>query len=167
VNSKALILLTAAFATAISGCSAASDLDLSKFADDPCRLLSTAELNTQDDFKEPKLNETPTGPSCIWDPKDSKRPAYVVTLSTKESLESLKEKAKSGRTFRETTVAGLPAFVSNTGDGKGTCDTTFRASSEEAVEVRITSHFTGNPEYKIACDISEKVAGLVVAKLKG
>lgn len=167
MKTTALILLTtAAFATVVSGCSS-SDLDLSKFADDPCRLLSTDELNTQDDFKDPELNETPTGPSCIWDPKDSKRPAYVVTLSTKKSLDSLKEKAKSLRTFRETTVAGLPAFISASTDGKGTCDTTFRASSEEAVEVRITSYFTGNPEYKIACDISEKIAGLVVEKLKG
>lgn len=162
---NALILLTTA--AVVSGCSTTSDLDLSKFADDPCRLFTSAELNSQDEFKAPELNDTSQGPSCVWDPKDSKRPAYVVTMSTKKTFEALKEKARKGKTFRETTVGGHPAFISDSANGKGTCDATVATSGGDAVEVRITSYFTGNPEYPIACDISEKLAGRVVEKLKG
>jgi hypothetical protein len=163
VKLKALILLTTA--AVVSGCSS-SDLDLSKFVDDPCRLFTSNELNSQDEFNDPELNDTSQGPSCVWDPKDSKRPAYVVTMSTRKTFEALKEQARKGKTFRETTVAGHPAFISDSANGKGTCDATISASGGDAVEVRITSHFPGNPEYPITCDLSEKLAGRVVEKLK-
>lgn len=177
MNHKALSLLTAvAFATVVSGCSAEvagqanapaeSGLDLSKFADDPCRLFTGEELNSQDEFNAPKLKDTSQGPSCFWDPKAMTRPAYLITFSTKETFEALKKKARKGETFRETMVAGHPAFVSNIGDGQGTCDTTISASGGDAVEVRITTNFRAEPEYPIACDLSEKLAGRVVEKLK-
>lgn len=161
---NALILLTTA--AVVSGCSTSSDLDLSKFVDDPCRLFTSNELNSEDEFHNPKLKDTSQGPSCLWDPKAMKRPAYIVTLSTRKTFEALKEKARKGKTFRETTVAGYPAFVSDSADGQGTCDTTISASGGDAVEVRITTNFRAEPEYPIACDLSEKLAGRVVEKLK-
>lgn len=183
MNTKALILLTTA-AIAVSGCSpelpAASppavettsphvaSLDLGKFAADPCQLLTIDQLNTKDDFNAPKPYEGPLGPTCIWETKDSKRPNYKVALTTKgKTLASLKEKAKSHKTFRETTVAGRPAFTSDFGDGKGTCTTTVGTSSQDAVVVSMGSEFPSNPEYPIACDISERVAAIVIEKLKG
>lgn len=161
---NALILLTTA--AVVSGCSTSSDLDLSKFADDPCRLFTGKELNAADEFNAPKLKDTSQGPHCFWGTKAMTRPGYSVTFSTKETFEELKEKAKKGETFRETTVAGYPAFVSHVGDGQGTCDTTIAASGEAAVEVRISTNFLAEPEYPIACELSEKLAGRVVEKLK-
>lgn len=175
MTAKALILL-AAFVTAVSGCSSeipgqatttSDGLDLSKFVDDPCRLFTGNELNSEDEFKTPKLKDNSQGPSCFWDPVAMTRPAYIITFSTKKTFEALEEKARKGKTFRETTVAGYPAFVSNIGDGQGTCDTTVSASGGAAVEVRITTNFRAEPEYPIACDLSEKLAGRVVEKLKG
>ncbi|MCP2247961.1 DUF3558 domain-containing protein [Lentzea aerocolonigenes] len=161
---NALILLTTA--AVVSGCSTSSDLDLSKFVDDPCRLFTGNELNPADEFHDPKLKDTSQGPHCFWGPKAMTRPGYSVTLSTKKTFEELKEKARKGQTFRETTVAGYPAFVSNVGDGQGTCDTTVAASDGAAVEVQITTNFRAEPEYPIACELSEKLAGRVVEKLK-
>jgi len=164
VKLNALILLTTA--AVVSGCSTSSDLDLSKFVDDPCRLFTGNELNSKDEFHDPKLKDTWQGPSCFWGPKAVKRPAYMITLSTKKTFDALKEQAGKGKTFRETTVAGYPAFVSDAGDGQGTCDTTISASDGAAVEVRITTNFKAEPEYPIACELSEKLAGRVVEKLK-
>jgi hypothetical protein len=188
LKSTALILLTtAAFATSVSGCStkdpgqaraelsatdaaapgaSGSDIDLSKFAKDPCQLLTIDQLNAPDKI-ETEVYDGPLGPTCIWSTKDLKRPGYKVALSTKRPLEVLKEKSKDDKTFRETTVAGRPAFVHDFGDGKGTCATTVSTSDKDAVVVSMGSEFRGNPEYEIACDISEKLAGLVVEKLKG
>jgi len=189
LKSTALILLTtAAFATAVSGCStkdpgqatagfsatdaaapgaSGSDIDLSKFANDPCQLLTIDQLNTRDEFKAPEVYDGPLGPTCIWDTKDIKRPSYKVALSMRRTMEVLKDKSKDDKTLRETTVAGRPAFVHDPGDGKGTCATTVSTSDKDAVVVSMGSEFSGNPEYQIACDISEKLAGLVVDKLKG
>lgn len=181
MNTKALILLTTA-AIAVSGCSTeipvatppaiettsphVAGIDLSKFAADPCQLLTIAQLNAQDEFNAPEPYEGPLGPTCIWETKDSKRPNYKVALTTKgRTLESLKEKAKDHKTFRETTVAGRPAFTSDFSDGKGTCTTTVSTSKQDAVVVSMGSEFSGNPEYLIACDISEKVAAIVIEKL--
>lgn len=177
---QALILLTAAaLATACStkdpgqatagfsttDAAATTDIDLSRFAADPCQLLTIEQLNTPDDLKA-EVYDGPLGPTCLWGTEDLKRPGYKVALSTSRTLAVLKEKSKDDKTFRETTVAGRPAFVHDFGDGRGTCATTVGTSDKDAVVVSIGSEFSGNPEYLIACDISEKLAGLVVEKMK-
>lgn len=195
MKSTTLILLTtAAFAAAVSGCStkdpgrattespttettspsssrraSGPDLDISKFASRTCDLLTADQLARLGTFDHPETDDDAFGPGCRWGAKEVlKGAAYTVTLSTKgNTLESMMANARTEPVFRETTVAGYPAFSSDGTNGKGNCGTYVRTSSKDAVVVQISIENKDAPEYKDSCGATEKVAALVVENLKG
>lgn len=144
------------------------DLDLNKFASNPCDLLKADQLAQLGTFKAPTTRDAPLGPSCRWNPQNIKGATYSVTLSTKgNTFESMMENAKAGPVFKETVVAGYPAYNSDITNGKGNCATTVRTSGKDAVAVAIALENEDAPEYKDSCSFAEKAAALVVQNLKG
>lgn len=145
------------------------DLDLSKFAGDPCKLLKSDQLAQLGDFDPAKQRSNSLGPGCTWDPKDvTKGASYEITLSTKgNNLESMMKNAKTEPVFKETTVAGYPAFSSDGTNGKGNCGTYVGTSDKEAIVVQISLEDKTAPEYQDSCSATEKVAALVIQNLKG
>lgn len=188
------LLTTAAFVTAVSGCStkdpgnattespttettspstskraSGPDLDLSKFTSDPCQLLNTGQLAQLGSFKAPEKWDAPLGPGCRWNAKEvTKGAAYAVALSTKgNTLESMIASGRTEPVFREATVAGYPAFSSDGTNGKGNCSTYVGTSTKNAIVVQMAVENKDTPEYKDSCGATEKVAALVVENLKG
>ncbi|MET8756302.1 DUF3558 domain-containing protein [Lentzea sp. NPDC004782] len=145
------------------------DLDLSKFTSRPCDLLTAAQLAQLGTFDPPTSGHQELGPGCRWEAKEVlKGAAYSVTLSTEgNTLESMREASKAEPVFRETTVAGYPAFSKDGTTGKGNCGTAVKTSSKEAIYVQISTLNKETPEYKDSCRATEKVAALVVQNLKG
>jgi hypothetical protein len=195
LKSTVLILLTtAAFVTAVSGCStnhpgrattapattettspsvskqaSGPDLDLSKFTSDPCQLLKADQLAQLGSFKTPQKWDAPLGPGCRWNAEEvTKGAAYAVALSTKgNTLESMIASGRSEPVFREATVAGYPAFSSDGTNGKGNCSTYVGTSSKDAIVIQMASENKDAPEYQDSCGATEKVAALVIGNLKG
>ncbi|GAA3650781.1 hypothetical protein GCM10022267_41380 [Lentzea roselyniae] len=143
------------------------DLDLSKFTNEPCALLTPAQVAGLGTLKTPEPRQAPLGPQCRWDPQKVTKPAYSVTLATKgQTMESLREKFKDATKYRETVVSGYPAFSYDAGDGKGMCNTVVDSSHKDAIVVNVIGEFTKAAENTDYCDVAEMVAASVVANVK-
>lgn len=172
---SAQVLLAAVTLATVAGCStevrgtatALPDLDLSKFTDRPCALLTPAQVAGLGTLKAPEPRQAPLGPQCRWNPQNVAKSGYSVTLATKgDTLESLRETFKDATKYRETVVSGYPAFSYDGGDGKGVCSTVVGSSSKDAIVVNVIGEFTKAAENTDYCNVTEMVAASVVANVK-
>lgn len=170
-----ILLVSTTLATLVSGCSAEvpghakalPDLDVSKFTDKPCSLLTPSQLAQLGDFANPVPRQEPDKSACELNPHNVGRAGYLVTLRTKGiSFESARDNMKGSPEYRETDIAGYPAFSYSGSDTKGICTTSVRPSDKGALQVTVVGEPEFSPELEDSCGATEKAAALVVTNLK-
>ncbi|MET9630011.1 DUF3558 domain-containing protein [Lentzea sp. NPDC006480] len=143
------------------------NLDLTAFMDTPCAVLTPAQLTRLGDFEPPVPEQTDRGSRCSFNQKNVVMPGYSVGLNTKGiSFEASKDNMKTTKVFRETDVAGYPAFGYDALGGTGVCSTVVRASAKATVIVTVVGDTTVSPELKDCFSVTEMVAMVVVTNLK-
>jgi Protein of unknown function (DUF3558) len=146
------------------------ELDIAKYASAPCTILTSAQQAELTTFRESEAAEVGTGPNCTYRGKDVlENSTFVVNFMTKAGKfeDSLEESSKKFPVFRETEVAGLPAFSFDSADGKRDCNTSFRTSDKDYILVQGSMAKNdklndGNP-----CATTERVAATIVGNLRG
>jgi len=145
------------------------DLDLSKFASNPCGALTADQLAPLGSFKAPEPGTGTFGPNCWWKAtKVLEGAGYKVTMVTNgTTIDTFIDTNKSLQVFKETTVGGLKAASWDQTNASANCSTAVGTSSKGAILVQMNIENTNAPESKDTCAASEKVAALVVQNLKG
>ncbi|XVV07828.1 DUF3558 domain-containing protein [Actinosynnema sp. CA-248983] len=145
-------------------------LSLEKFTDDPCKILTPAQLSTLGGTFDPAEREdSPNGPGCVWIGTDVlKDSTYRVVLAVNgATLETYRENSKSLKVFREATVAGYPAVSYDTASGTKDCTTVIGSSDKDAVVVQANIAPNDKANAGKPCDASEKLGATVIGILKG
>lgn len=146
---------------------AAGGLDLSKYAANPCDLLTSAQVAGLGTMDAPEPGKTGGAPSCVVNPKDLTKGARYTIVLPDETFAKAVRFAESSSVKEETTVGGLEAFThSPVAGGKGRCTTIVAASVETTFQVVVSVTNSALPEAAGACARSQEVAGLVVETAK-
>ncbi|WP_045311459.1 DUF3558 family protein [Lentzea aerocolonigenes] len=168
------LLVSATLATLVSGCSTAvaghakplPDLDVSRFTDKPCSLITPSQLNQLGDFETPVPQQEPGKSMCKLNPRRVFKPGYSLSVRQDSLFESGRENTKGAPVYRETEVAGYPAFSYSGSDIGGVCSTVVRSSSRSSIQVTVVGEPEVSPELADACSATEKTAAVVVTNLK-
>ncbi|WP_246445667.1 DUF3558 domain-containing protein [Saccharothrix violaceirubra] len=149
--------------------STGDDLDIAKFADKPCELVTPEQLASLGKLRPAKPESDPFGVKCVWpgnDPRDDT--SYIVTLLSKGgTFEVRRDNAKDLPVFAEVTVGGRDAFSYDTTDGKSSCSTGVKVSAEHLIMAQSTLGRQDAANAGKPCQASEKLAAIVVSNLKG
>ncbi|ACU36131.1 DUF3558 domain-containing protein [Actinosynnema pretiosum subsp. pretiosum] len=147
---------------------AAGGIDLSKYAANPCGLLTAAQVAGLGTMDAPEPGKTGGSPSCVFNPKDVTKGARYTVVLPDETFAKAVRFAESSSVKEETTVGGLEAFThSPIAGGKGRCTTIVAASAETTFQVLVGVTNSALPEAAAACEKSQEVAALVVETAKG
>ncbi|GAA2676840.1 MULTISPECIES: DUF3558 domain-containing protein [Actinosynnema] len=143
-------------------------LDLSKYEANPCGLLTSAQVAGLAALDDPEPGNTGGSPSCVWNPVDLTKGARYTVVLPEETFAKAVRFAESSSVKEEAVVGGLEAFThSPVAGGKGRCTTIVAASAETTFQVMVSVTNGSLPEAAAACEVSRKVAALVVETVKG
>ncbi|MGO1049179.1 DUF3558 domain-containing protein [Crossiella sp. CA198] len=146
------------------------DLDTSRFAANPCGLLTTDQAKQVAGGVRGDLRESPLGPSCRW--LASSTPVknhFSVTVNNQlGGLAQLYARKSDFKVWQPAQVAGQPAVIAMDADvrDKGVCVLEIGTAQQTtvAIDVRLS---LGAPDYANACRSATGIGEMVIATLKG
>ena len=165
-------------ATAGSGANPASDapqvaspLDVSSYVQNPCQLLTVAQLQTIGftSSTAPSTDDSnPNDHQCAWD--DDNTSAHIGAVwqgAFTNGIADLYAKKSELKYFQPVQIGGYPAVVGSESDDRadGTCVVNVGPTNTNEYFIRYSA--PNEPQKSRACDIAQKVAGLTIDTLKG
>jgi len=142
------------------------ELDLSKFG--VCDLLKADQLAEHDVTEPGKAEDTSTGQTCDWRPKDRVLgTSFSATiLEGTDGIEGFYRNRLAE--FEEIKVADYPAFNGSSTDlESGSCTTGVGVAKGEGFVVQVNVNDVKAPEYTKPCSVSSAIAETIVENLKG
>ncbi|MBP2334074.1 hypothetical protein JOF41_000252 [Saccharothrix coeruleofusca] len=144
-------------------------LDISKYFDVPCDVLKADQVSALGKFRELETGTSASGPSCTYEGSDVlKDSTYeIIFVNDGSTYEEIVDNSKSDPTFSQSDVSGVPIMSSDAIDGLRSCTTAIRTSGKDAIMIQISTAGQDDPNYGKACEATERMAGTVIANLKG
>ncbi|OKI33220.1 hypothetical protein A6A25_05335 [Saccharothrix sp. CB00851] len=142
------------------------ELDLSSFS--VCDLLKADQLAELDVAEPGKAEDTSTGPTCAWRPKDRVLgTSFSATiLEGTDGIEGFYRNRLAE--FEAIEIANYPAFNGSGTDLKsGSCTTGVGVAEGQGFVVQVNVNDEKLPEYTKPCSVSGDIAETIVGNLKG
>ncbi len=150
------------------------ELDLASYESRVCDLLTPAQLAPFAIHGTGKAKDGPAGPACTWNPPDTSAGARIdlaILSKAQNGWEGIYERRGSFAFFEEVgDINGYPAVhrdVDGDQSAEGVCFTAVGARADLVFDVVAHVNVRSSPEYKDACSVSDRVAGLVIDTLRG
>ncbi|MCO1578796.1 DUF3558 domain-containing protein [Crossiella sp. SN42] len=145
------------------------DLDTSRFAADPCGMLTTEQVKQVGAGVRGVPEENPLGPSCVWNGKDSAaRNTFAVTVNNQIGLADMYARKSSFRVWEPAKVGDRPAVIAMDDDVRsmGHCRLDIATAQKTMVNIdvrlSVAASDRGNP-----CPRATTIGEMVLATLKG
>jgi Protein of unknown function (DUF3558) len=152
----------------------APELHLASYESRVCELLTSAQLAQLDIRGRGKPSDGASGPACKWNPPDSSVGARIdlaILSKAQGGWDGVYDRRRSFAFFEEAgVIKGYPAVhrdVDGDHTDQGICATTVGVRRDLVFDVGVFVNGRESPEYKKACSVSDRVAGLVIDTLRG
>jgi hypothetical protein len=159
---------SAASSTKLNAPQVSNPLDVTKFEQNPCGVLSQAQALQVANLTTTRVVADPTGPICRW--LDDNRNSIAFSFARGAGLSDAYEyqDSQSGYFKVAPNIAGYPAVFSGTTDdrSKGGCQIITGVKNDEVMTV-FSSLGVSSPYYSDPCSLAQKAAGAAIATLKG
>lgn len=145
------------------------DLDTSRFAADPCGLLTAEQAKGPVGGVRGVRRESQLGPSCRWDATNTAaRNNLVVTVNNQIGIADLYARKSIFKVWEPVQIGGYPAVIAIDDDvrDKGLCVLEMGTAQKAMVTVEVQLS-PGVADYANPCPRARTIGELVVATLKG
>lgn len=147
--------------------SPAVKLNIAKFKDKPCDILTAAQVTQLGNTKAPTTRQAALGMACEWSGKDIlEDSAYEVSTATEQSFETMRGNASKSAVFSEKTIQGVRTFSADTTDGTRACATYGEAGKTGVLIVHVDVARSKVATQK-PCAEAERVAAMAIENLRG
>ncbi|WP_308202855.1 DUF3558 domain-containing protein [Crossiella sp. SN42] len=145
------------------------DLDTSRFAADPCGMLTTEQVKQVGAGVRGKTEENPLGPSCVWNAASTAaKNNFAVTVNNQIGLADMYARKANFRLWEPTRVGDRPAVFAIDDDirNMGLCRLDIATAQKTLVniDVRLSPSAT---DYTNPCPRATAIGEMVLATLKG
>nr|BFF02689.1 DUF3558 domain-containing protein [Streptoalloteichus tenebrarius] len=148
-------------------------LSTEKFQQDPCGVLSPAQLRALNISKPGEPSSAAHGPSCVWRDSDgtSKMSLFGTFIVKGDGLPGLYARRGAFKVFEPLEIDGRPAVIANHSDdfrSKGKCDISVGLTDQLVYEVQLAFN-TGvekPADFNNPCGRAQTVAAEMIKTMK-